>query len=368
MTYEDERSVTGGGKGAGRRQERKGPGGQRKSNRGRRRGRLKLRTRASVKADRRRSTEGKDDEAARDHQPPDFVLGLHYTVLYLHLSVKLEWYPPTTSVPGTKNCSDVSLDNAAAPIPLNHCEWQTIAFPKSTSNELTISAGLVLRCPQTDTTLLALPYFPSGKIPHAILGTTGGSRLASTPVRLTTGHASFVSYTAYFPLDKLTYYPDSGMRCQSSNCFPRHSTFNTANASPRPGPPTIPQSPRPRPLPVNTLRHQRMRQGISKFPGSNRAMLQVKRRVIRPRMKARGIYLHRPTPLLTLIDNPSVFSSDCRCTIPAQLIHERPSYNAWYSKHALEKMQLRRAEARSKNGCAAEHKNSQEPPLGQSLE
>jgi alkanesulfonate monooxygenase SsuD/methylene tetrahydromethanopterin reductase-like flavin-dependent oxidoreductase (luciferase family) len=57
--------------------------------------------------------------------------------------------------------------------------------------------------------LTGSPVSPSGKPPPVILGAAGGSRLASTAVRLITGHASFDPYTAFFYLDKLTYYPDS---------------------------------------------------------------------------------------------------------------------------------------------------------------
>ena len=62
-------------------------------------------------------------------------------------------YQATTSIPGTKNCSDVALDNAAAPVLLNYSGPQTIAFLGSTS----YSAGLAVRCPKTEASLQALP-------------------------------------------------------------------------------------------------------------------------------------------------------------------------------------------------------------------
>ena len=96
-------------------------------------------------------------------------------------------YQATISIPGTKNCSDVALDNAAAPSSFNYSEPQTIAFLGSTSD----SAGLAVRCPKTDASLQALPSPPSVKVPSPILGAAGGSQLASTTVRLTTGHISF---------------------------------------------------------------------------------------------------------------------------------------------------------------------------------
>ncbi|KAH9991749.1 hypothetical protein BJV77DRAFT_516695 [Russula vinacea] len=87
---------------------------------------------------------------------------------------------------GTKNCSDVDLDNAAAPSSFNYSEPQTVAFLGSTSD----SAGLAVRCPKTDASLQALPSPPSVKVPSPILGAADCCPHHATPptLRLGLGH------------------------------------------------------------------------------------------------------------------------------------------------------------------------------------
>ncbi|KAF8468502.1 hypothetical protein DFH94DRAFT_848017 [Russula ochroleuca] len=132
------------------------------------------------------------------------------TLSFGHVSVKLEWSPPMTSIPGIKHCSDVARENAAAPFPLK-CEQQTIAFPKSSSN----SANLAVRRTKTDASLLALPS-PPGKLPIAILtaagvpwrasvasGPTSPPRHSSTPKEGDKALINLPEATAFEPRDEL---------------------------------------------------------------------------------------------------------------------------------------------------------------------
>ena len=69
--------------------------------------------------------------------------------------------------------------------------------------------------------------------------------------RLITGHASLDSWTACFCLDKYIYCLECGINLQTVA-----PSSDTADASPTPAPPTLPQLPRLRPLPLDALRHR----------------------------------------------------------------------------------------------------------------
>ena len=54
--------------------------------------------------------------------------------------VKLEWCPSEASIAGIHRCIDLARANAAAPLPPDHQEPNTIAFQRSSTKEQAISA------------------------------------------------------------------------------------------------------------------------------------------------------------------------------------------------------------------------------------
>lgn len=134
--------------------------------------------------------------------------------------VQLEWCPSEVSIAGIRRCIDLARANAAAPLPQDHQEPNTIAFQRSSTKELTFSAWQARwhNADRRSQSFLALrrPSPPSGKLPPAIASAAGGSCTAcATLVRLITGHAFVGSYTARFHPRKATHCPECGVNPQT---------------------------------------------------------------------------------------------------------------------------------------------------------
>jgi hypothetical protein len=92
--------------------------------------------------------------------------------------------------------------------------------------------------------------------------------------RLIKGYASLDSWTAStacLRLDNDTYCLECGANPQAVA-----PSSDTADTSPTPSPPTLLQSCRLQPLPLDALRHRGRLRSNSKFPGSNQGMFQAK--------------------------------------------------------------------------------------------
>ena len=132
--------------------------------------------------------------------------------------IKLEWCPSEATIAGIRRCIDLARTNTTAPWPPGHQEPNTIAFQKSSSKELAISAWQARwhNADRRSQAYLALPAPPTGKLPPVIAGGAGGSRTASaTLVRLITGHAFIGSYTTRFHPRKATHCPECGANPQT---------------------------------------------------------------------------------------------------------------------------------------------------------
>ena len=132
--------------------------------------------------------------------------------------VSLEWCPSEVSIAGICRCIDLARANAAAPLPQNLQEPNTIAFQRSSTKEIAFSAWQARwhNSDRRSQAFLALPSPPSGKLPPVIAGAAGGSRTAcATLVRLITGHAFVGSYTARFHPRKATHCPECGVDPQT---------------------------------------------------------------------------------------------------------------------------------------------------------
>ncbi|KAH9986951.1 hypothetical protein BJV77DRAFT_964986 [Russula vinacea] len=83
--------------------------------------------------------------------------------------IKLEWCPSEASIAGIRRCIDLARTNATAPWPPGHQEPNTIAFQKSSSKELAISAWQAHwhNADRRSQAYLALLAPPTGKLPPA---------------------------------------------------------------------------------------------------------------------------------------------------------------------------------------------------------
>ena len=132
--------------------------------------------------------------------------------------VKIEWCPSEVLIVGIRRCIDLARANAVAPLPLDHQEPNTIAFQRSSTKELAISAWQARwhNSDRRSQAFLALPASPSGKLSPAISGAARGSRAAcATLVHLITGHAFIGSYTERFHPRKPTHCPNCGTNPQT---------------------------------------------------------------------------------------------------------------------------------------------------------
>ena len=134
-------------------------------------------------------------------------------------SVKLEWCPSEVSIAGIKRCIDLARSHATTPFPPFHREPHTVSHQQATSHEIAIETWQGRSWHNADRrgqTFRALPEPPTGKLPPVIRAAAEAPRkVASTLVRMITGHAFIGSYYSRFHPRKPTHCPDCGFNPQS---------------------------------------------------------------------------------------------------------------------------------------------------------